>query len=168
MKRIAVWLVLLAAGGSAALAAPPATNAAAADRVLTIGSSSMRVGVNKVTLIIGSLQRADGVYTGDYRLKVFPYFLKNEKGRLAITVSDAALAGINQGKAVTINGTATTSGKSSRTRNIVAIATPTGPNGGKLKVSFTAGGRKMLFEPDYCLAQPETAAARAQTTSTKL
>ena len=87
----------------------------------------MPVSAGKVTLIIGPLKRANGVYTGDYKIKVFPYFFKNENGRLAIVVSDASLAAVNQGKVVAITGTATTSGKGGKSRTIEATATPTDP-----------------------------------------
>ena len=118
MKRISILLALLAAGWCDAHAAPASTNSAAAGRVLMIDSSSMPVAAGSATLIIGPLQRTNGVYSGDYKIKVFPYFLKNEKGRLAIVISDKALAEAGQGKVVTITGTATTSGKNGRTRPI--------------------------------------------------
>jgi hypothetical protein len=54
---------------------------------------------------------------------VFPYFLKNENGTLAIVVSDASLAEINRGRVTAITGftgTATTSGKGERSRPIGA------------------------------------------------
>ena len=136
-----------------------------------IDPSSMPIATGKATLIIGALQRADGVYSGDYKLKVFPWFLKNEKGRLAIVVSDESLAEINQGKVATIVGTATTttSGKGGRTRHIDATATPADINRGTLKLWFTtAGNRKMIFEPAYHFAGAGMAVVRAQTTETNL
>ncbi len=133
-----------------------------------IDPSSMPVAAGRATLIIGALQRVDGVYAGDYRIKVFPYFLKNEKGRLAIVVSDASLAGINQGKVEAIIGTATTSGKGGRSRHIDATATPADINRGTLKLWFTsAGNRKMIFEPAYHFAGTGTAAVLAQATEIK-
>ena len=166
MKRITFLLALFAAGWSVAHAAPLTTNAAAANRILIIDPSSMPVGGGSATLIIGALQRADGVYTGEYKLKVFPYFLKSDKGRLAIFVTDAALAKVNQGKVAVVTGTATTSGKDNKIRHIDATATPTDINGGKLKLWFTAGGRKMIFEPAYHFSGKATAAAPALTTAT--
>ena len=134
-----------------------------------IDPSSMPVAAGRATLIIGALQRVDGVYAGDYRIKVFPYFLKNEKGRLAIVVSDASLAGINQGNVEAIIGTATTNGKGGRSRHIDATATPADINRGTLKLWFTtAGNRKMIFEPAYHFAGTGTAAVRAQMTETNL
>jgi hypothetical protein len=131
-----------------------------------IDPSSMPITAGEATLIIGPLRRADGVYTGDYKLNVFPYFLKNEKGRLAIVVSDATLAQANQGKVVAIIGTATTSGKGGKIRPIEATATPTDINHGTLKLWFMAGDRKMIFEPAYHFAGNETAAIRTQTAET--
>ena len=167
MKRITVLLALLAAGWSAAHAAPVATNSAPAGRMLMIDASSMPVGAGKATLIVGPLSRTNGIYAGDYRLKVFPWFLKNEKGRLAIVVSDASLAEASQGKVVAIAGTATTSGKGGKCRPITAIATPVNMDHGTLKLWFTAGSRKMIFTPAYHFAGNGTALVVAQATETK-
>ena len=168
MKRITVLLVLLAVGWSHTQAAPVSTNSAPGERILMIDPSSMPVAAGRATLIIGALERVDGVYAGDYRIKVFPYFLKNEKGRLAIDVSDASLAGINQGKVEAIIGTATTSGKGGRSRHIDATATPADINRGTLKLWFTsAGNRKMVFAPAYHFVKSGTVAVLAQATEIK-
>jgi hypothetical protein len=138
-------------------AAPASTNL-----TLMIDPSSMPVDAGKATLTIGALQRVGGVYTGDYKVTVFPYFLKNEKGTLAIVVPDESLAKISQGKVVAITGTATTSGKSGSTRSIEATATPVDINHGNLKLWFMAGDRKMIFEPAYHFAGKNTTAVLAQ------
>jgi hypothetical protein len=168
MKRIAILLALLTAAGSGVHADSSLTNSAADNRMLMIDPSSMPVAAGKATLTIGPLQRADGVYTGDYKLKVFPYFLKNENGRLAIVVSDASLVAVSQGKVAAITGTATTSGKDGKSRPIEATATPVDINHGTLKLWFTAGGRKMIFEPAYHFAGKETAAVWMPITATNL
>ena len=166
MKLQITLLALLAAGWCDTHAAPASTNAASTNRILRVDPSSMPVAVaGKATLIVGVLQRADGVYSGNYKIKVSPYFWKNEKGRLAIIVSDESLAKINQGKAATIIGTATTSGKGGKCRHIDATATPANMNRGRLKVWFTSGERIMIFEPAYHLSEKGTAAVLAQTTS---
>jgi hypothetical protein len=163
-----VLLALFAAGRGDLHAVPTSTNSAPTDRILMIDPSSMPITSGKATLTIGALQRADGVYSGDYKIKVFPYFLKNEKGRLAIVVSDKSLAEINQGKVAAIVGTATTNGKGGRTRHIDATATPADINRGTLKLWFTtAGDRKMIFEPAYHFAGKGTGVFLAQTTKTK-
>ena len=148
-------------------AAAASTNFAPASRILMIDPSSMSVGGGKATLIIGALQRADGVYSGDYQIKVFPYVFENERGRLAIVVSDESLAGINQGKVVAIIGTATTSGKGGRSRHIDATVTPVDINRGILNLWFMAENRKMIFKPTYHLAEKEAAAVLAQTSEIK-
>jgi hypothetical protein len=159
MKAIPVLLALLAAGLGGACAARGSTNLAATNRILMIDPSSMPVAGGNATLTIGPLQRVDGVYSGDYKISVSPYFFKNEKGRLAILVSDESLAKIAQGKAAAIIGTATTSGTGGETRHIDATATPADINRGTLKLWFAAGDREMIFEPAYHFAEKETAAA---------
>jgi hypothetical protein len=167
MKRIIILLALLAAGWGGVQAAPPLTNSAQAGRVLIIDPSSMPVAAGKATLTIGALQRTNGVYSGSYKLKMFPWFLKNEKGTLVVIVSDESLAEINRGKILVIAGTATASGKGGRNRHIEATATPADINHGTLKLWFMAGNRKMIFEPSYHFAGKETTAVLAQTTETK-
>ncbi len=168
MKRITVLLALLVAGWGNTQAAPVATNSPPGERILMIDPSSMPVAAGRATLNIGALQRVDGVYSGDYRIRVFPYFLKNEKGRLAIVVSDESLAGINRGKVEAIIGTATTNGKGGRSRHIDATATPADINHGTLKLWFTtAGNRKMVFKPAYHFVKNGTVAVLAQATKFK-
>jgi hypothetical protein len=159
-------LLVSACGGSHA--APVAANSASTDRVLLIAPSSMPIAAGKATLTIGPLQRVDGVYAGDYKIEVSPYFFKNEKGKLAIVVSDQSLATINKGKVAAIAGTATTSGKTGRSRHIDATATPANVNAGKLKLWFMAGDRKMIFEPAYHFAEQGAAAVSARTNNTHL
>jgi hypothetical protein len=139
-----------------------ATNSVPNYQTLIIDSSSMPVDAGTATLIIGALQRANGVYSGNYKIKVFPWFSKNENGTLAINVSDESLAIINQGKVAAITGTATTSGKSGKSRPIGATATPADRNHGNLKLWFMAGDRKMIFEPAYHFAGKNPTAALIQ------
>ena len=143
-------------------AAPAPTNSAPASLTLMIEPSSMPVDAGEATLTIGALRRTGGVYTGDYKVTVFPYFLKNETGTLAIVVPDESLARINQGKVVAITGTATTSGKGERSRLVEAVATPDDINHGNLKLWFMAGDRKMIFEPAYHFAGKDSTAILAQ------
>jgi hypothetical protein len=143
------------------------TNSASTNLTLMIDPSSMPVDAGNATLTIGALRRVGGVYTGDYKVTVFPYFMKNEKGRLAINVPDASLAKISEGKVVAITGTATTSGKGERSRPIEAIATPDDINHGNLKLWFMAGDRKMIFEPAYHFAGKNPAAVLAQAVAIK-
>ncbi len=167
MKRITLLLALLATGWRAAHAAPAAPNSVPANRILMIDSSSMPIAAGKAILTIGALLRTNGVYVGDYRIRVFPYFLKNEKGRLAITASDESLAGLNHGQVEAITGTATTSGKGGKSRPIAATATPADIDHGTLKLWFTAGNRKMIFSPAYHFAANGAALVVAQAAKIK-
>jgi hypothetical protein len=167
MKKALQLLALLVAGWVNTQAAQGSTNCAASDRILLIDPSSMPVANGKATLIIGALQWTNGVYSGDYKIKVTPYFFKGEKGRLAIVVSDESLTRITQGKAEGVIGTATTNGKGGKSRHVDAIATPADINHGTLKLWFVAGNRKMIFEPAYHFAEKQTAGLIAQTTVNK-
>lgn len=167
MKQILVLLALLTGGGGAALTAAPPAGADPTNRLLLIEPSSMRMGTAKATLTIGPLQRAAGVYTGDYKIKVFPYFFKGEKGRLAIAVSDESLALAAAGKVVAITGTATTSGEKGKPRHVDATATPADRNRGQIKLWFLAGDRKMTFEPAYHFAGKPMVVAQSTPTKTK-
>ena len=168
MKIFALLLALMVTGGIATPAAGPSTNPAGSRGLLLIDPSSMPITAGKVTLSITSLQRTDGVYAGEYKLNVFPYFYKNEKGRLAIVVSDESLAAINRGEAVTVIGTATTSGKYGKRRDIQATATPADRDHGSLKVWFTVGSREMTFRPAYHFVEKETTETRTRTNKTNL
>jgi hypothetical protein len=160
MKLPFKLLALLACGWGDVSASSITTNAASTNRILMIDSSSMPIAAGKVTLWIGELLRVNGVYTGDYKIKVSPYFFKNKKGKLAIIVSDESLTKINLGKVGVIIGTATTSGKGGKSRHIDATATPVNINRGMLKLWFVAGDRKMIFEPAYHFADSPTAAGK--------
>jgi len=144
-----VLLALLGSGLCNIGAAPASTNFGSFNRILLIDPSSMPVYPGNAILTIGALRRTGGVYSGEYKIKVSPYFFKSEKGRLAIIVSDASEARINQGKVAKIAGTATTNGKEGKTRHVDATALPADANHGMIKLSFMAGDRKMIFNPAY-------------------
>ena len=162
MKFQWIMLAILAVFGCSSQAAPDSTNSVSTERVLIIDSSSMPVAAGKATLTIGPLKRVNGVYTGNYTVKLFPYFFKNEKGTLAIVVSDESLAMINLGKEAKVSGTATTSGKHGVSRHVDATATPGDLDCGRIKLWFTAGKRVMTFEPTYHFAEKQVAAVPAQ------
>jgi hypothetical protein len=143
-------------------AASASTNSASTNLTLMIEPSSMPVDAGNATLTIGALQRVGGVYKGNYKITVFPWFLKNEDGTLAIVVSDESLAKINRGKVTAITGTATTIGKGEHSRPIEATATPVDLNHGNLRLWFMAGDRKMIFEPAYHFDGKNATAAFAQ------
>jgi hypothetical protein len=152
MKRITLLLALLAPLWGLVAASRPASSTSSS-RVLIIDRSSTAVSGVKATLSIGPLQRTDGIYAGDYQMKVSPYFFKGEKGTLAIVVSSESLAKVTRGIPAEITGTATTSG-TGETRRIDATATPWDNHRGALKLWFISGDRKMIFNTSYCFLDP--------------
>jgi hypothetical protein len=165
MKLPSILLALLVGGCCGAQAAPGPTNSASTNRVLLIDPSSMPVASGKATLTIGPLQRTNGVYSGEYKIKVSPYFWKNKKGTLDIVVSDEALASLNQGKVTTVTGTATTSGKGGICRRVEATAAPASVDCGTITLWFTSGGKKMIFGPAYHFSDKPPAAGLGRNAS---
>ena len=163
MNKALQLLALLAACLIVAREVQGATHSAATNRILLIDPSSMPVAAGKATLIIGPLRWTNGVYSGDYRIKVIPYFFKGEKGRLAIVVSDESLA-----KVAAVIGTATTNGKGGKSRHVDAEATPGDINHGTIKLWFTAGSRKMIFEPAYHFVEKGAAAVAGESKANNL
>ena len=154
MKQMTLLLTALASLLASALAAPPVIGSAPVNRVLIIDRSSTEVSRGKATLSISPLRRTGDIYAGDYQMKVSRYFLKSEKGRLAIVVSDKSIAQVTNGLTAEITGTATSSGKGGKTRRIDAIATPADTQRGALKLWFIAGDRKMVFDTSYRFIEP--------------
>ena len=148
VHKTVLFLLVLTASWHTTQAAPTATNSVADGRVLILENSTMPLPTAKATLIVGPLTRTNGVYAGDFRVKVFPYFFKSDWGRLAITVPDAALAAADRGKAVAVTGTSTST-KNGTVRHIEITATPTDRERGTISLWFMVGAQKMIFTPAY-------------------
>jgi hypothetical protein len=148
MIKTFLCLLLLVSSWRAAQGAPTATNSLANDRMLILENSTMALPTAKATLIVGPLARTNGVYVGDFRVKVFPYFFKSDWGRLAINVPDQALATVNQGKAAAISGTST-SAKNGIVRHVEITATPKDRDHGTVSLWFMVGEQKMIFTTAY-------------------
>jgi len=147
--RIFTLYLLLATLAVAGLSA----HAPEADRLLVIDRSFTRVSAAKATLIIEPLTRKGEIFTGDYEMKVTPFFFKSEKGKLEIVVSDESLKKAGKGEPVEITGTALTHGEDVK-RKVNARATPVDKNHGQLKVWFVADEREMVFNTTYRLVEP--------------
>jgi hypothetical protein len=131
-----------------------AARSAPRDRLLMIEKSSMKIAGGKATLIIGPLRRTNDVFGGTFEMKIVPYFFKNDKGTLAITITPECFAKASKGLNVDITGTATTAGKNGAIRPINAIATPVDDDHGALKLWFEVDDRKMEFETSYRFELP--------------
>ena len=141
-------LALLAVSWASGQVTPSAKKFAPTSGDLFLEPSSTWVSGGKVSLRVGVLIRHAEAYIGDYKLKVSPFFFKNEKGSLAIDVSDETLRKLASGIAVDFTGQATTSG-SDKTRRINGKATPSGHERGTVKLRFMAGNREMVFSTSY-------------------
>ena len=144
MPKIILCLLLLACNAGMAQAA--ATNSAS--RVLILENSTSPLPAAEATLIIGPLTRTNDVYVGDFKVNVFPYFFKSDRGSLAINVSDKVLVAINQGKAVAVTGTSTST-KNGIFRHVEITATPQDHDHGNVRLWFMVGDRKMIFTTAY-------------------
>jgi|SRR3954468_6858018 len=123
--------------------------AASAHRALKIDQCFTHVAGGKATLNLGTLCRTNDVFGGAFEMKVNPYFFKNDKGTLAIVITDESIEKASKGMPVDITGTATTAGKNGTVRPIGAVATPVDSEHGALKLWFTVEDRKMVFETKY-------------------
>ncbi len=160
MYKPVLFLLLLAFSWRTAQGAPPPTNSAADGRVLILENSTMPLTAARATLIIGPLTRTNGVYVGNFKLNIFPYFFKNDRGRLAINVPDKVLLAADQGQTVVVTGTATST-KDGIIRHVEITATPKDRDHGSLSLWFMVGDRKMIFKPGYHFAGITMAAAPA-------
>jgi len=125
-----------------------------AHRFLRVDRCSTRVAGAKATLTVSPLQRIKNIFEGEFDMKVAPYFFKNDKGKLAIVVSDEAIAKVSAGSPVEITGTATTkAGLKSVVRQINAEATPVDAQHGTLKVWLTVDERELIFQTKYSFVE---------------
>jgi hypothetical protein len=148
MYKTVLFLLLLVSSWRAVQGAPTATNPVAGCRVLILENSTMPLTTARATLIVGPLTRTNGVYVGDFKVKVFPYYFKSDRGRLAINVPDQALAAMYRGESVAVTGTSTST-KTGSVRRIEITATPKDRDHGTISLWFMVGDRKMVFTPGY-------------------
>lgn len=99
-------------------------------------------------LVVGTLSRNGLAYVGDYRIKVVPYFFKNETGKLSIKVPDVALDHMVSGAVTNFNGRATTNG-SGLTRRVTAKAMPSTNDRGELTFTVVTENGPLVFNTSY-------------------
>ena len=158
VHKTILLLLLLVSAARAAEALPTDTNAAS--RVLILDNSVMPLSTAKATLIVGPLTFTNGLYVGDFKVKVFPYFFKSDWGRLVINAPAAAQAALEAGKVVSVTGTST-SLKKGTVRHIEITATPIDHNHGNVSLWFMVGTTKMIFTPTYHFAGKTAATANS-------
>ncbi len=150
-RRLGAALILFLLLGAGADFTP--ARAGIGDRNLSVATSSSSLAGGTAKLIVGTLHRQGDKYVGNYRLKVFPYFFKSEKGRLFIRVSEPALRRIRRGRAIIFAGQASAEGTALK-RKIAGKATPSGRNAGALDFTVTTENGPLVYKTSYRLVNP--------------
>jgi len=136
-----LWLGLVVGPTFAAHAASPYDK-------LAVETSSTSIYIGKVTLVLTPLVRQNGIYTAEYKAKVFPFFFMNEHGSFRLAVSDEDLARISRGETVEFQGHAQNNGQEER--KITGRATPEDAKHGKIKVRiFVTEKIQLIFNTTY-------------------
>ena len=117
-----------------------------------VDPSSTTVSLGKVRLNVSPLSQKEAAYTGNYEIKVTPYFFKSEKGGLLLVPSGDLVAALAQGKAVEFTGKATNhaNGKSKVVRG---KATPATADRGTVTFSIPTDNGEMVFNTSYHFAR---------------
>ncbi len=137
----AALLLLLPAGSS--LAQEPA---AAAPLIIDPSSTSLAGG--NVKLSTSTLNRRAQTFGGDYQIRVMPYFFKNEKGSLVISVPDSSLRKLTKGVALEFAGKAITSATGEQ-HPVHVRATSVGDGRGDLTISIKTENGNLVFNTVY-------------------
>ncbi|MEO5719616.1 MAG: hypothetical protein ABIR29_13740 [Chthoniobacterales bacterium] len=118
--------------------------------------SSSKLAGGTAHLVVGVLNRHDSSYTGNYRIKVFPYFFKSESGKLLIKVSEPLLKRMIAGGATSFAGSAITDG-TGETRKITAKARPAAsdPRAGALTFTVATENGPLVFNTSYRIGRPQ-------------
>lgn len=141
------WLTFLALGLAAAglRAAEPA---AVRYTTVTIPSVKTSIYIGSVTLAAPTFRRTGADFTSTYTAKVFPFFFENEKGRIAVRLTDDDLAKLAKGEAVDFKGEAWN--EDGEQRRLEGKATPSDAESGKLKVRIWVSPRiELIFNTTY-------------------
>ena len=115
---------------------------------VTIAPTKTSIYIGTVALTMPTFARKNGTYHSSYAAKVFPYFFSNEKGALAITLSDESLRKLERGETVEFSGRAVnTDGEE---RRVEGKATPADALSGKIKVRvLVAKHLELIFNTSY-------------------
>lgn len=142
------WLALL----FFALGQPGAIGDGVTSKLLVAPSSSKLAG-GTAKLVVGVLSRENSSYTGDYQIRVFPYFFKSETGKLLIRASETSLRRMVEGDAASFAGRAITDG-TGETRQVTAKVLPVASDHGALTFTVATENGPLVFNTSYRIASP--------------
>ncbi|MEO7723665.1 MAG: hypothetical protein ABIU29_03120 [Chthoniobacterales bacterium] len=120
---------------------------------LLVAPSSSKLAGGTAKLIVGVLSREDSSYTGEYRIRVFPYFFKSETGKLLIGVSETSFRRMIEGDATSFAGRAITDG-TGETRQVTAKVLPAASDHGALTFTVATENGPLVFNTSYRIASP--------------
>ncbi len=153
MKLTIAVFIFLTLGATSVIYAQKSNSTAgtsnSATRELLIDPSSTSIALRgKASLIVSPLIHRDGNYSGDYQLKVRPYFFKSEKGSLLLAASDDAVRKLQAGTPINFTGKAVTH-KDGRVHIVLGRATPSSGDRGSVTFSIITDNAKIVFNTSY-------------------
>ena len=122
-----------------------------ATRRLFVDPSSSRVKLGKADLTVTPLIPKGDMYVGEYRLRVAPYFFKNEEGSLALTAPQESYQRLAQGSAVEFNGVAANK-RNGKSKIVTGKITPVTSDRGRVTFSVATENGQMVFNTLYHFA----------------
>jgi hypothetical protein len=143
MRSILCLTLMLAAVASPARAAAILTGW---DRI-AIAPMKTSIYVGSVSLTTAVLVREGSTLSSTYEAKVRPWFFWGETGKIAITLTDAALASMSRGERAEFTGEAFN--HKNKPRAVTGYAQPADATSGKIKVRIMADGIELIFNGNY-------------------
>lgn len=131
---------------------PTASPAELAARRMFVDPSSSSVSLGKARLTVSPLSHKGGTYSGDYQLKVVPYFFKSQKGSLVLTTSEDLIRQLAQGETVGFTGKATNITDGTY-KLVKGKATPLSEDKGVVAFSIQTDNGEMVFNTTYHFAR---------------
>ena len=131
---------------------PSATVDKAGYRRLFIAPSSAKLFLGSASLIVDPLAYHAGSYSGDYEIKVVPYFFKSENGTLVLQTPEDSIRKLEQGLAVDFIGKATNN-KKGKPKNVTGRATPAADDRGAVTFTVTTDNGPVIFKTSYRLGE---------------
>jgi hypothetical protein len=139
--------LILAHPAAAQTQAAPSSTPAPISHKMCVDPSESSVSLGKAYLTVNPLVLTGKFYTGDYQLKVVPYFFMSETGALQLNVP-ADLSGTT---AADFTGTASNN-KHGKPKIITGKITPSTPTQGNVTFSVETDNGRMIFNTSYHFA----------------
>lgn len=151
LRRLLVFLTLVASGHATPTASTPVVESAPDPRYARVAVERVytSIYIGRVTLTMPPFERrGTDTYHSTYRASVVPYFFRNERGQLSITLPPADLARLAAGERVHFTGqAANTAGEP---RRIEGHADPADAYSGNIKVRvFVTEKIQLIFNTTY-------------------